>query len=101
MEQHFLELLTLAQRGVCIHVNGVPLYMKIDTGAEVAAISELEYRLTLQSVPKLQRTDRVLRGPDGKGLPVLGQFQAKTAIIRTTSDSSPACSEPHRFHASR
>ena len=73
----------------CVHVNGVPLSMKVDTGADVTAISELEYRRTLRSVPKLQRPDRVLRGPDGKGLPVLGQFQAKLSIpLNSISKSS-------------
>ena len=57
----------------CVHVNGVPLSMKVNTGADVTSISELEYRRTLQSVPKLQRPDRVLIGPNRKGLPVLGQ----------------------------
>ena len=71
-----------------VHVNGVPLSMKVDTGADVTAIPESVYRRTIRPVPKLEKTTRILRGPDGKVLPVLGQFKAQLLIPSNSNQSS-------------
>ena len=48
-----------------IFLNGVPVQMKLDTGADVTAIPETMYQITLQSKPSLTKPNRLLQGPDG------------------------------------
>ena len=60
---------------VDIVVNGVFLTFKVDTGAEVTAISEQAYR-TLGTICKLEKTSKTLFGPTKISLHVMGQMQA-------------------------
>lgn len=58
-------------------VNDKLVDMKVDTGADVTAIPETTYKGILRSTPKLCKPDRILRGPDGKKLSVLGRFNSR------------------------
>ena len=73
---------------VSIVLNGTPLVMKVDTGADVTAISTAQYD-SLQDAPVLTSSDRALRGPNGIGLQVLGKF---AATIRQDTPDSPQSS---------
>ena len=54
--------------------------MKVDTGAQdVTAISEEEFS-SIRPKPQLDISRRVLRGPDGIPLHVLGAFNAPMSI---------------------
>ena len=55
-----------------VFLAGVPLTMKIHTGADVTAIPDTIYMSALQSSPPLSRGTRLLRGPDGRTLDVAG-----------------------------
>ena len=66
-------------------ISGKKVQFKLDTGAEVTAVSETTYR-RLDRVT-LQRATRPLRGPAGQPLDVLGQF-TKKITHPTTSVSS-------------
>ncbi|KAL5508925.1 hypothetical protein EMCRGX_G004189 [Ephydatia muelleri] len=54
-----------------IPVCGEPLFFKIDTGADVTAISEEDYRKT-KGKGKLAKPSNILRGPSNQPLPVAG-----------------------------
>ena len=56
-------------------LNQVEISFKLDTGAEVTAISEETYRRLGR--PELQQPSKVLFGPAKQTLDVLGQFTAK------------------------
>ena len=43
-----------------IFLNGIPVEMKLDTGADVTAIPETTYRKTLQSKPSLTKPNCLL-----------------------------------------
>ena len=58
---------------VTLKVNGKEVIFKIDTGAEVTAMSEDTYR-TLGS-PRLTKPEKILYGPSKQSLKVMGQFQ--------------------------
>ena len=60
-------------------VAGTPVIMKVDTGADVTAISEEDFS-SIRPKPQLDISRRVLRGPDGKPLQVLGAFNAPMSI---------------------
>ena len=75
-----------------VFLDQVPLEMKLDTGADVTAIPEVAYRQALQSSPELTHPDRILRGPDGKQLPVLGCFKTS---LSTKAGGKPS---PHTVY---
>ncbi|KAL5516836.1 hypothetical protein EMCRGX_G002260 [Ephydatia muelleri] len=56
-----------------ITVCGQPLRFKIDTGADVTAISEEDYR-KIKGKGKLAKPSKILRGPSNQLLPVAGEF---------------------------
>ena len=53
--------------------------MKVDTGADVTAISEEDYS-SIRPKLQLDISRRILRGPDGKPLHILGAFNAPMSI---------------------
>ena len=59
---------------VTVNVNGTPLELHIDTGAEVTVIPEQAW--TELGQPALDPPDRTLRGPSACKLPTLGKFSA-------------------------
>ena len=59
------------------------VYFKMDTGAEVTAVSEQVYK-SIPSHPNLQPANRALLGPAHQKLNVLGQFQG---TLTSDSDS--------------
>lgn len=71
-----------------LFVNGVPVRMKLDTGADVTVVPKIVYDRLLRS-PTLAQSDRVLRGPDGTQLPVLGKFEA--SITDTPESVADSC----------
>ena len=58
---------------------GTPVIMKVDTGADVTAISEEDFS-SIRPKPQLDISRRVLRGPDGKPLHVVGAFNTPMSI---------------------
>ena len=56
-------------------LNGQEVHFKLDTGAEVTAISEQAFKL-FQGAVRLKAASRILYGPAQQRLKVLGQFQA-------------------------
>ena len=52
-----------------IPVCGQPLLFKIDTGADVTAISEKDYR-KIKGKGKLAKPSKILRSPSNQPLPV-------------------------------
>ena len=60
-------------------VAGTPVTVKVDTGADVTAISEEDFS-SIRPKPQLDISRHVLRGPDGKPLHVLGAFNAPMSI---------------------
>ena len=56
-----------------ILVSGQSLPFKIDTGADVTAISEEDYK-KIQGRRKLTKPSKILRGPSNQPLPVVGEF---------------------------
>ena len=66
-----------------LRVTGKRIQFKLDTGAEVTAISENTYR-TLGRI-KLQQPTRSLLGPVGQSLTVLGQFTTKIALRKRSA----------------
>ena len=55
-----------------LSLQGRPLKLHIDTGAEVTVITEQAWRDTGQ--PQLDPPDRTLRGPDSRAIKTLGKF---------------------------
>ena len=53
-------------------LQGTPVTLHIDTGAEVTVISEKTWGSVGR--PELSPTDRTLRGPDSRAIPTLGKF---------------------------
>ena len=58
-----------------VEVNGSQLQFKIDTGAEVTAISEQDYQRLKKS--NLRPTPKILYGPSHHALETIGQFMGK------------------------
>ena len=76
IDTSFLDVLTENQKvswTVNIFLNNHPIDFKLDTGAEVTAVSE-DVFASLQNV-KLQKAKRVLLRPARQKLDVLGQFE--------------------------
>jgi len=71
---HYLDASQESSWSVKLHVDSREVICKIDTGAEVTAISEKVYQ-DLQW-PTLQKPSKFLHGPGQHPLPVVGQFQA-------------------------
>jgi len=74
---HYLDAIGTSQESswsVKLHVDSQEVTFKIDTGAEVTAISEKVYQ-DLQR-PTLQKSSKFLHGPGQHPLPVVGQFHA-------------------------
>ena len=57
-----------------VSFNGVPVKMKIDTGAEVTVISKATHKVV--GSPPLRKPDKLLKGPSNKRMPVCGLFTA-------------------------
>ena len=57
---------------VTLTLEGKPVNMCIDTGAEVTVIPQRVWKSVGQ--PKLSLSDRTLRGPDQQAIPTLGKF---------------------------
>ena len=67
-----------------IHLNNHQTLFKLDTGAQVTAInSETHQRLEL---PELHTPHKLLYGPDGRSLQVLGQFKGTLTHNHRTSE---------------
>ena len=86
LDSAFLGPLGQTSWTVDIAVNGVFLTFKVDTGAEVTAISEQAYR-TLGTICKLEKTSKTLFGPTKVSLHVMGQMQA------TLRDAEHTCQQ--------
>ena len=59
---------------VTLTLQGKPVTLQLDTGAEVTVIPEKMWREVGQ--PQLTASDRTLRGPDSRAIPTLGKFLA-------------------------
>jgi len=64
-----------------VHLNGHPIQFKLDTGAEVTAMSEATYNHIGR--PHLEKSEKKLLGPAGTALSICGQFQADL-VYKTT-----------------
>ena len=67
-----------------VHVRGVPVKFKIDTGADVSVISEKDF-LKVGKYP-LQESDRKLHGPGKNELQVKGRFSATMSQMGKSSE---------------
>ena len=63
---------------VTLKLDGKPVDLRIDTGAEVTVITEKMWQDIGQ--PTLSPSDRTLRGPDSRTLPVKGKFTGTLGI---------------------
>ena len=59
-----------------VQVGDTDILFKVDTGAEVSAISEETFQ-SLPTVPQLQKSTRILYGPEHVRLNVVGEFTAE------------------------
>jgi len=85
-EDPFLGAVTsdsLTQWNVTIAVNNKQIKFKLDTGAEVTAISKATHNAIGE--PALKRTSKMLYGPAGTSLEVCGQFIANLSHKSTQS----------------
>ena len=78
--QDFVYLSTLGGHSseclcIPISINGIVVDFKVDTGAEVTAITRATYNLI--STPTLDNPSKSLRGPDRKPLSTLGMIEAR------------------------
>ena len=84
----FLDSLTAAETSgpavwnVTVFVDKQAVTFKVDTGAEVTAISDFSYR-QLKGI-QLNTASRVLCGPDHSRLKVLGQFKSTLGVKERT-----------------
>ena len=67
-----------------VRIAGKRIPVKLDTGAEVTAISESAYQ-KLSKIP-LQKPSKSLQGPAGQSLTVLGQFTRRISFARRSSN---------------
>ena len=72
----------------CVYVYGTPITMKVDTGADVTAISESAFNSALHRTPQLTTSRRILKGPDGRPLDVVGCFNTALSIHYASDRSS-------------
>ena len=68
-----------------VKVNNSKVPFKVDTGAEVTAMSESAWR-SLHNVPQLHATKCVLGGPDSKPLSVMGVVSVTLSFKQSTCD---------------
>ena len=69
-----------------VTVGKTPVVFKLDPGADVTAIPNLLYKQKLRNV-KLEKSNRLLSGPDGTELKIIGTFQT------TLKSKSSSCVE--------
>ena len=69
-----------------LQIAGKDIRFKLDTGAEVTAVSEATYR-QLKRV-RLQKAHRPLLGPAGQPLKVMGQFTKKVTHTKSKASSN-------------
>ena len=67
-----------------VMVNSNKVQFKVDTGAEVTAVSESAWK-TLSNVPPLSPTKKLLGGPDRKLLSVLGEAKVSLSCGQKSS----------------
>ena len=67
-----------------LNVEDQPLPFKIDTGAEVTAISESAWK-SLRNPPTLTKATKNLCGPDRKPLQIVGQPDIKAEVLSPES----------------
>ena len=67
-----------------LKIAGIRIQFKLDTGAEVIAISGTTYH-KLDKIP-LQKATRSLQGPAGKSLTILGQFTRRISRAKRSSN---------------
>lgn len=67
-----------------LRIAGRRIQFKLDTGAEVTAISETTYH-KLDKIP-LRKSSRPLQGPAGQSLTVLGQFTRRVSYAKRSSN---------------
>ena len=60
----------------------------VDTGADVTAIPEDVFKTTLQSTPALRPTKKILHGPEGRPLNVMGSFSSSLSRTLAFDQSS-------------
>ncbi len=60
-------------------VNSKPVTFKVDTGAEVTAVSENTWK-SIPQTPTLQKATKTLRGPDCKPLTLLGETEVHLQV---------------------
>ena len=61
-------------------VNGVPIWMELDTGAEVSVIPETAYKSLFSDQP-LTETAVILKTFTGESIPIVGELSAKVESI--------------------
>ena len=66
-----------------VTVGNEQITFKVDTGAEVTALSETTWK-SMQTKPELRETKRILCGPDRQPLKVLGEMKTKL-MLKTKS----------------
>ena len=89
LKENYLDTLTALEQSLTswtttIRVNSTDILFKLDTGAEVTAISKKAF-LSIENTPELQNSTRLLYGPEHKPLSVVGQF---SATLQHESDDS-------------
>ena len=67
-----------------LRIAGRRIQFKLDTGAELTAISEATYH-KLDKIP-LQKSSRSLQGPAGQSLTILGQFTRRVSYTKRSSN---------------
>ena len=89
LEENYLDTLTDLEQSptswtTTVRVNSTDILFKLDTGAEVTAISKKAF-LSIENTPELHNSSRLLYGPEHKPLSVVGQF---SATLQHESDDS-------------
>ena len=62
-----------------VTVNSIPVTFKVDTGAEVTAVSENTWK-SMPQTPTLQKATKTLCGPDCKPLTLLGETEVHLQV---------------------
>ena len=89
LEENYLHTLTDLEQSptswtTTVRLNSTDILFKLDTGAEVTAISKKAF-LSIENTPELHNSSRLLYGPEHKPLSVVGQF---SATLQHESDDS-------------